>query len=312
MKKFLILLLIPLLYFTPLLVIRQFDLQPRSVASPVSSTNESNACEINITLTTSPDSLPLETYLVGVVSGEMPASFELEALKAQAIAARTYAIHQTNYGETAINTTIAHQVFENEQQRQKKWLSTFQQYEQKIQQAIEETADKILVYNNEPISAMFHASSYQNTESAKNYSDNSISYLQSVQTPEQVKPQITQWTVKKLNNALQINATLAQYQKATIIQNDTKHVEKIQIADQTWTGREFRDALELQSTKFSIEPTQKGVNITTLGNGHGVGMSQYGANELAKQGYRAEQIVAHYYPNTSLETISCPPPNSSE
>ena len=132
MKKFLILLLIPLLYFTPLLVIRQFDLQPRSVASTESSTSENNACEIDITLSTSTDSLPLETYLVGVVSGEMPASFELEALKAQAIAARTYAIHQTNYGETAINTTIAHQVFENEQQRQKNGYPHFSNMNKKF------------------------------------------------------------------------------------------------------------------------------------------------------------------------------------
>ena len=251
-------------------------------------------CEFLITLAASNEQVPLERYLIGVLAGEMPASFHEEALKAQAIAARTYAIHRTNYGATPIQQTTAHQVYKEE---------VDPKYEEKLKQAVNATKNKILTYNDQPITAMFHAASNGQTESSQNYSGTQIAYLTTVSTPEEYVETQT-FTLAQLNEQLKTAYSLTQIAQAQITRNDTNRVERITIGQTTWTSREFRELLGLKSTDFTISVKNE-IEIQTKGYGHGVGMSQYGAQELALNGRTVDEILAHYYPQTTLTALAC-------
>ncbi len=285
MKKYMLIFIVLLLLF---LVPLQWKKQEKEKGK--------EACVFQIPIANSETTIPLEDYIIGVINGEMPASFHLEALKAQAIAARTYAIYQTNYGQKPIQTTTAHQVYSTD---------IDPAYKDKLEQAVLETANQILTYNGQPISAMFHAASNGQTESAENYSGSQVAYLQSVPSPEQYVDTKT-FTLAEMNQLLQTNFTLQHIQNARITKNSTKRVSAIQIHNKSFTGREFREKLSLKSTDFSLSVSaDEQIHITTHGYGHGVGMSQYGANERAHQQEKASDILAHYYPSTKIEELHC-------
>lgn len=126
------------------------------------------------------EKIPLESYVLGVVAAEMPVTFHEEALKAQSIAARTYVLRDTNYGQKSINPTVLKQVYASETDRKEKWGASFQQYEDKLKKVIAATEGEIIVYKDQLITAMFFSSSNGQTESAENYSGNAIPYLVSV------------------------------------------------------------------------------------------------------------------------------------
>ena len=285
MKRYMMLILIIVLLFIIPLRYKNNESKPAA---------REEECEIFITLAQSNEQIPLEQYLMGVLAGEMPASFHIEALKAQAVAARTYAIHQTNYGATPIQQTTAHQVYKED---------INPKYEEKLKEAVNATKHQILTYNNQPITAMFHAASNGQTESAQNFSGAQIAYLTTVSTPEEYTETQT-FTLATFNEQLKAAYSLAQIAQAQITRNDTNRVERITIGQKTWTGREFRELLRLKSTDFTINVNSE-IEIYTKGYGHGVGMSQYGANELASNGRIATEILAHYYPDTTLTTLAC-------
>ena len=285
MKKYMVLILIIVLLFIIPLRYKNNESKPAA---------KEEECKIFITLAGSNEKIELEQYLMGVLAGEMPASFHIEALKAQAVAARTYAIHQTNYGATPTQQTTAHQVYKE---------AINPKYEDKLKEAVSATKHRILTYNNQPITAMFHAASNGRTESAQNFSGAQIAYLTTVSTPEEYV-EVQTFTLAKFNEQLKTTYTLTQIAQAQIMRNDTNRVERITIGQNTWTGREFRDLLQLKSTDFTINVNNE-IEIQTKGYGHGVGMSQYGANELASNGRSAQQILAHYYPDTTLIKLAC-------
>lgn len=300
MKKLLLLIPCILLFILPLMFFKRDKVEQSELSPPSQEEN----CHILITV--NGQQMPLDDYLIGVLAGEMPVSFHEEALKAQAIAARTYAIKQTDYGQKAIQATTAHQVYQTTEVRQEKWQQAFLTNENKLAQAVHETENQIITYNGELITAMFHSSSSHVTESAKNYSGNIIPYLQSVSSPDQQPNEEKHFTFKQLNSMLKQNFSANDYKKIKLSKNDTDRVAQVQINDTKWTGRQFRELLQLKSTDFDVKWSASGMTFTTNGYGHGVGMSQHGANLLAKNGQTAEQILAHYYPNTTLETIkSC-------
>ncbi|MGN7478128.1 stage II sporulation protein D [Solibacillus silvestris] len=264
--------------------------------------SQTNSCQLLIK--TNNTTVPIDDYLIGVLAGEMPASFHVEALKAQAIAARTYVLKQTNFGKKPILTTTAHQVYNDKNLREQKWQTAFAENEQKLTEAVQQTANQILTYNDQLITAMFHAASFQQTESAENYSGNPIPYLIATSSPEQLNSEQTHYTYEQLNKKLQQKFTKAQLQNAKLHHNDSSRVEQITIHKKRWSGRDFRTLLNLRSTYFTWQHTATGITITTYGYGHGVGMSQYGANTMAQNGSTAEQILAHYYPSTILQPIN--------
>lgn len=270
--------------------------------TPSIEPTESTSCPLFIKANNT--DVPVEDYLIGVIAGEMPASFHMEALKAQAIASRTYVLKQTDYGKKPILTTTAHQVYNDQQLREEKWKTTFAENEEKITEAVKQTANQILTYNDELITAMFHASSYQYTESAENYSGNPIPYLTATTSPEQLNQEQTTYTFAEVNKKLKQNFSKFQLQNAKLQRNDTNRIEQITINKKTWSGREMRTLLNLRSTNFTWEPTAAGITIKTYGYGHGVGMSQYGANAMAQGGITAENILSHYYPSTTLKSIN--------
>ncbi|MBM7664795.1 stage II sporulation protein D [Solibacillus kalamii] len=296
MKKIIIYFIIGVLLF-----LVPFTLKSKKQTS-IPEQAESTSCPLFIKVNNT--TVPIEDYLIGVIAGEMPASFHMEALKAQAIASRTYVLKQTNYGKKPILTTTAHQVYNDQELREEKWKTTFAENEEKITEAVNQTANQILTYNDELITAMFHASSFQYTESAENYSGNPIPYLTATTSPEQLNQEQTTYTFEELNKNLKQNFSRAQLQNAKLKRNNTNRIEQITIHKKTWTGREMRTLLNLRSTNFTWEPTAAGITIKTYGYGHGVGMSQYGADAMAQGGLTAEGILSHYYPSTTLKSIN--------
>lgn len=286
------------LFLLPLYFFNNDEKQPKQPEQQ----QENNACILLIKV--NGEELEIDEYLIGVLAGEMPVSFHEEALKAQAIAARTYALKQTNFGEKEIQSTTAHQVFQPVNMRQEKWQAAFATNENKIAQAVYETANQVVMYDGQLISAMFHSASFEKTESAKNYSGNPVPYLQMVTSPEQAATEQMEFTFPQLNERLKVNLKSTQYKQIKLTRNDSNRVEQVNLNGVQWTGREFRERLGLRSTNFTWQWSTKGVTIITRGYGHGVGMSQYGANTMAQSGQTATQILAHYYPSTKLEQIT--------
>ena len=250
------------------------------------------------------ETIPLEEYVTGVVASEMPAEFELEALKAQALTARTYILNQLLHGDKTslpegadITDTTAHQVYKNKEEvsKIKGW--------KKIHQAVEETAGEILTYDGKPITAAFFSTSNGYTENAEEYWQNQIPYLKSVESPwDKHAPTFEVQTKIPLNEFQQkLGITLTGDELGEIKKRTTgKKIAQIELAGKTFTGREIREKLNLRSTDFTWEQKGNEIMITTRGYGHGVGMSQYGANGMAKEGKDYRDIVTHYYKDIEI------------
>ena len=251
--------------------------------------------------------LDLEEYVIGVVAGEMPASFEMEALKAQAIASRTYALYKKSMNnDYDVTTTIADQVYITKEDMQNKWLEDFDKYYQKVSAAVDETKGLVIKYNNEIIKSYYFAMSNGYTEDAINVFNESQDYLVSVESSNE--NEITNNLVKtvELNKQDFCNKLDITCPKITInnIQKDSSNrIEQITINNKTFSGVEIRKLLNLRSTDFIINISNDNINITTKGYGHGVGMSQYGANAMAKNKANYEDILKHYYKDVTIESI---------
>lgn len=296
------------LFFFPFIFLDSAKNSDKASATKPKQTN-GKACEINILVSGSDIPIKLEEYVIGVVAGEMPANFHLEALKAQAIAARTYVLKSTNYGENPIEPTIAKQVFYDADTRQENWQQSFEQYEEKVREAVESTAGEVIYYNGELITAMFHSMSNGMTESAKNYSGTDLPYLQSVASSDFQYANnyevVTSYSLKEWNNLLNVNWKMNEVKKIQLKRNSTGRVEKVIGNDKQWDGRDFRTIFDLRSTDFKVTVKENEILITTEGYGHGVGMSQHGADALAEKGTNAHEILKYYYKNTSIEKVNC-------
>ena len=249
--------------------------------------------------------IELEEYLIGVVAGEMPASFHIEALKVQAILARTYALKSIEKNKILTDTTST-QVYIDKQQMYQKWGADFNKYYFKIKEAVNSTEGMIITYNNELIDAVYFANSNGYTEDSKEVWGYNIPYLKSVESPYDINTTRYKKVVTKsfdeVSNILgfSIDENVEIY---NILKNNSNRVTSITINDKTYTGIEFRNLFSLNSTDFEIEITNVGLNITTYGYGHGVGVSQYGANGMANQGYNFEDIISYYYQKIKIDIL---------
>lgn len=240
--------------------------------------------------------LELEEYVLGGVGAEMPASFNIEALKAQAILARTYALKSIKNGKK-LTDTVSTQAYKDNSELQKLWKNDYTKYYEKIKKAVNQTKGKVILYNNEYIDAVYHSTSNGKTENSKNVWKNSLPYLVSVDSSwdKNVKSykKETIFEINEFCNILKLD--VEEPITYEIIHNETGRVRQITINNKTFSGTEFRNLLKLRSADFEIEINDEKIKVTTYGYGHGVGMSQYGANEMAKQGYSYIQILKHYY-----------------
>lgn len=284
---------------------------------------------VYLTRTGQVETLPLEEYVTGVLAAEMPTDFELAALKAQAIAARTFIVRRLAAGDTSgvpggsadVKDTVEHQVYVSSEAL-RAWKEEGRAKDlQKLQQAVELTRGIIMTYQGRPITASFFSSSGGYTENSEDYWSEPVPYLRSVSSPWELRlnPQ-NQVTVEqdvdevfaKLGQRAPAISALGSSGSKKGISNLFKvlsvtaggRVKKIQIGDKTYSGREVREKLELRSSQFSMELDGSEVKITTYGSGHGVGMSQWGANGMAKQGYTTTQILKHYYTGISFNQVS--------
>ncbi|MBU8905906.1 stage II sporulation protein D [Desertibacillus haloalkaliphilus] len=255
----------------------------------------------------------LDDYVIGVVASEMPAEFEIEALKAQALAARTYIIKymldpgDINVPEGAIVTdTVDHQVYKNHQELQQLWGHDYDWKIARIQQAVYATQGEILTYNGEPITAAFFSTSNGYTENSEDYWPNSFPYLRSVESPwDHASPRFISETKIPVSEVEQrLSVTLPEGGVGEITERtDGGRVAKVNINGTEFNGREVREGLELDSSDFEWRREGDQVVIETKGWGHGVGMSQYGANGMAQDGRTYQEIVSHYYQGIAINEV---------
>lgn len=251
--------------------------------------------------------ISLEDYIVGVVAAEMPASFEIEALKAQAVAARTYALYKikNNKEKYDLVSDISDQSYITNEEMQKKWQEDYDKYYKKIKKAVTSTEKEILTYNDEVIISYYFAMSNGYTEDSS-YVFGTEPYLNSVISEWdnesiknfQVVTNISKSEFKEKLGILSTNITINKVNRTP-----TERVESIIINNMKYSGTEFRKQLNLRSTAFDIVINDDEVIITTYGYGHGVGMSQYGANGMAKDGYDYINILKHYYNDIEITKI---------
>ncbi|WP_096156381.1 MULTISPECIES: stage II sporulation protein D [Bacillus] len=255
--------------------------------------------------------IPIEEYVVGVVSAEMGPQFELEALKAQALAARTYVVKQMLAGKSIsapegahVTDTVLDQVYKSREQLRAGWGAEFAPRIAKVAEAVEATAGKVITFNNEPIDASFFSTSNGFTENSEEYWQNEYPYLRSVESPwDEVSPAFTDKKVVTLAEFQhELGVTLpADGSVGKIVSRTTgDRVGEVEINGKKLKGREVREKLELRSSDFTWERSGNEIIITTKGYGHGVGMSQYGANGMAKLGSTHEQILTHYYQGVQI------------
>lgn len=263
-------------------------------------------------------------YITGVVAAEMPASFEPEALKAQAVAAHSYALRQiglelqnpdTELKGAYLSTDPAHfQAYLSEKQRKKRFGANFDTQEQKITDAVNSVIGEILVYEEEPIAAAFHSISSGKTESAQTVWGKEVPYLiavdSSIDRSNDKCKTVSSFTEREVRSILESNckkADLSGNMEHWIqigSRSDSGTVLEATAGGVQVTGRDIRTWFDLPSANFSIETSSDGLSFTTYGYGHGVGMSQYGANDMAKEGKTYQQILAHYYPGTQLKILA--------
>lgn len=246
--------------------------------------------------------MELEEYLIGVVAAEMPASFNIEALKAQSIAARTYAVKRIKSG-LVLTDTVSTQSYKDVNQLKNLWGNSFNTYYNKIKNAVDATKGLVMTYNGEYIDAVYHSTSNGFTESSLNVWGNDIPYLQTVSSSWDLSATSYSREVSKdfvlINGILGID--LNENNEITILEKDeSNRVGSISIGGKVFTGIEIRTLLGLRSTDFDVEVGDGKLIFKTRGFGHGVGMSQYGAQGMAKEGYNYEQILKHYYQGVNI------------
>ena len=251
--------------------------------------------------------IPFEDYIKGVVAGEMPATFELEALKAQAVASRSYAMYQmtaTKDNEYDVLNTTANQVYLTDEQLKENWKDEYPEKINKIKEAIAETSGEYLTYNGEIVNAMFFSTSVGATENSEEVFVSALPYLRSVDSKwDEESPAYTDTYTFSLEDFY--NKLGLPYSETLNIEvtskTSTGRTKTLKINGEELQGRDLATKLSLRSNYFDIVQNEKNVTITTKGFGHGVGMSQYGANGMAKEGYTYDQILKHYYQNTEIK-----------
>lgn len=248
--------------------------------------------------------LELEEYLIGVVGSEMPASFNIEALKAQAVVARTYALKKISQNKVLTDTTST-QVYKDNDELKNIWKNDFNKYYEKIKSAVMSTKGMVLMYNNNYIDAVYHSTSNGMTEDALYVWGYDIPYLKSVESKTDMNvssyKRENTFTLEKLSSIL--NTTITKKTQFILERNSSGRVSNVKVNDLEIKGTILRTLLGLRSTDFVIELNEENAKITTYGFGHGVGMSQYGANGMANKGYTFKDILNHYYQNIFIKNV---------
>ena len=284
---------------------------------------ETSKQEINIEVynpeTETKEETPFEEYIKGVVGAEMPALFNIESLKAQAVCARTYALREIEHmGLTTENLPKPEdigQAYLSKSELKERWGDNFEEYYKRIEQAVSETSGEIMVYDDEPILAVFHSTSSGYTENSENIWQNPMPYLKSVESSGDTKA--PQYEVSKeisyneIKNMFKNKYPDIVFSEDSLINqikinsiSDAGYITSVTVGNKNLTGLEIRGALGLRSSSFTMKDTGNSIIFTTKGYGHGAGMSQYGAEAMANEGYTYKEILQHYYTNIDFKNIN--------
>lgn len=258
----------------------------------------------------------LDEYLICVVAAEMPATFEQEALNAQAIAARTFTIiHMSGSCSSNPQAKVCTyygccQAYVSPERMKKNWGDQYQEKYAKITQAVYSTDSIIMTYDNKPITVFYYSTSNGKTEACQDVFVKNLPYYKSVESPgEETAPNFKSYVkistdefVKILNDEFSANVTASNVKDSITLQRSAGgRVKTFTVNGISIKGTKIRTAFGLRSTDFTLTFNDNYVQIDVCGNGHGVGMSQYGADYMAKNGSNYEEILKHYYIGVSLE-----------
>lgn len=260
--------------------------------------------------------MPMREYLVGAVMAEMPAAYEPEALKAQAVAAHTYALRRKKLekeaptaelmGAVISNDSTKYQAFFTPEQGKAFYGMAYDEYRKKIEIAVDAVYPEALFYDNEPIAAAFHSISCGKTEDSAEVWDAAFPYLVSVESKWDEEAPTFYSESSFTSDEIKAAFPDSDFGKGSGISVDALtsggSAKRVTVGEKTYSGQEVRTALGLRSAAFGISYDDKSdtYTFTVKGSGHGVGMSQYGANCLAKEGKSYKEILEHYYTNCSL------------
>ena len=260
----------------------------------------------------------LEEYLKGVVSAEVPASFERDAIKAQAVAARSYALYRAQsineaHPQAAVCTDFNHcKAYKSPQEARSGWGKNADTYEKKISSCVEETKGEVIKYNGEVALAVFHSQSGGGkTENVSDVWGGNLPYLVSVESVGDEKApnfysskEISFEEFKSVIENENKNAKVTSFSDiSSVTYSDGGRVKSVIIGGEHFSGTKIRSLFSLRSALFTIKENNGNILFEVTGYGHGVGMSQYGANEMAKKGYNYKEILKHYYSGTQIEFI---------
>lgn len=255
------------------------------------------------------DNIPLEEYVAGVLAGEMPVDFEIEALKAQAVAARSYVMKQIERNikkEYDVVDTVTNQVYLDKEYLMTVWKSSYTDNMNKIKTAVLSTKGEYLSYDGKVAEALFFSTSPGVTENSEDIFTSKVAYLRSVESKwDEISPVYETsktYTLNEFYNLLGL--TYNNNLKIEILEKtQTGRIKKIKINNKEFTSNTICSKLSLRSTYFEITQSGNIVIINNKGYGHGVGMSQYGAQGMAKYGYDYKSILEYYYTNIEIKKI---------
>ena len=291
------------------------EVPPASEIEFIISENAGKSGDINVWLSGDVVTMPLEEYLVGVVAAEMPASYEIEALKAQAVAARTYTMYKANHGGCSahggadICTDSTHcQAYMTAEKMTSVWGTDTEMYLDKIMQAVQETHGEMVYYEGQQIQVFYHASSGGHTEYSENVYSQALPYLVSVESAGEEAS--SNYYGKVTLSKDDFKKRMKKYSPSIKFSGDnligeinrfeSGRVSSVQIGSEAFTGREVRSIFGLNSANFTVDVSAD-ITFSTVGFGHGVGLSQTGANAMAKEGSSYLDILTHYYTGVTIE-----------
>ncbi len=248
------------------------------------------------------EKLKVDEYIFGVISNEMPEIFSEEALKAQAVVARTYAVKRLSK-DLPIRDYSNTYIYRDKKYLKEIWGNQYESYTEKIRKAIQDTKNEVIKFDGEYIDAYYHLSSNGKTEDSSNVLKFAYPYLKSVSST---------WDLDSSNVGYRIvpNDYLSQLLRVPINEGTEiellmktigHRVKYIRFGDKVFDGLLLARRLGLDSNDFSVSIGKNATTFTTRGHGHGLGLSKYGAEGMAKAGYNYHQILNHYYPNTYIE-----------
>lgn len=306
MKKILIITII--IIFIPFLIVNFFKLDKKEEIKLKYMSN--TIIRVKRVDTGNIDKIFFEEYIVGVLAGEMPIYFEKEALKAQAVAARSYALKRIEYNKDNdydVVDSIMNQVYLDNDYLKSAWGENYIDNINKLREAVNETSMEYLEYNGEVIDALFFSTSNGYTETASLVFDVDLPYLKSVKSAwdEDTSSAFRSTSSMNINDFYEkIGLPYSDnFSFKVLKRSSTNRIISLSINNREFTGKSLYNKLGLKSTDFSLKKEGNNIIISTVGYGHGVGMSQYGALGMAKEGYGYQDILKYYYSGTNIKKM---------